>query len=78
VTITNSVAADNGRAAAVHGELDPDVRANLLREVGALYDSSARAPEPLMLPYQASCWRAKVDHAGLVLDEDTDALEIHL
>jgi hypothetical protein len=58
--------------------LDPGVRANLLREVGALYDSSARAPEPLMLPFQASCWRAMVDHAGLVLDEDTDALEIHL
>jgi SAM-dependent methyltransferase len=58
--------------------LDQGARANVLREVGALYDSSARAPEPLMLPFQASCWRATVDHAGLVLDEDTDALEIHL
>jgi ubiquinone/menaquinone biosynthesis C-methylase UbiE len=58
--------------------LDPDVRAGLLRDVGALYDSSARAPDPLMLPFKATCWRATVDHAGLVLGEDTDALEIHL
>ena len=59
--------------------LDPDRRAELLAEVGALYDSSARPPEPLLLPYQASCWRARVDHSGLVLTEDDlDAVQIRL
>ncbi len=54
-------------------------RSHLLAEVGALYDSSARAPEPLLLPFQAACWRAEVDHTGLVLAEDADdALEIRL
>ena len=32
----------------------------------ALYDSIARPPEPLLLPFQTSCWRAEVDHSGLV------------
>lgn len=59
-------------------ELDPDVREQLLAEVGGLYDSSARAPEPLLLPYQASCWRAVVDHSSLVLESDQDALQIRL
>jgi ubiquinone/menaquinone biosynthesis C-methylase UbiE len=59
--------------------LEPDVREGLLREVGALYDSSARPPEPLLLPYQASCWRALVDHSQLAeVDADFDALEIRL
>jgi SAM-dependent methyltransferase len=58
--------------------LAPDVRAELLAAVGNLYDTSARPPEPLLLPYQASCWRAVVDHTGLVLDEDVDHLEIKL
>ena len=59
-------------------QLDADVRDQLLTEVGALYDSSARAPEPLLLPYQASCWRAVVDHSGLVLEADQGALQIRL
>lgn len=42
----------------------------LLAEVGALYDSSARAPEPLLLPFRTSCWRAEVDHAELTIDDD--------
>ncbi len=58
--------------------LDEDVRAQLLADVGHLYDTSARPPEPLLLPFQASCWRAQVDHAELVLAEDADALEIRL
>jgi SAM-dependent methyltransferase len=59
--------------------LEPDHRESLLREVGQLYDSSARPPEPLLLPYSASCWRAIVDHSQLAaLDEDFDALEIRL
>lgn len=60
-------------------QLDHGARANLLSQVGALYDSSARAPEPLLLPYQTSCWRAAVDHSRLVLDDlDEDALQIQL
>ena len=58
--------------------LEEDVRAQLLTAVGELYDTSARPPEPLLLPFQASCWRAQVDHAELVLDTDADAVEIRL
>lgn len=43
----------------------------LLAEVGALYDSSARQPEPLLLPYSVLCWRATVDHSEL-------SAELHL
>jgi SAM-dependent methyltransferase len=59
--------------------LDPAVRDRLLREVGELYDSSARSPEPLLLPFQASCWRAMVDHSQLSMaDAIDDVLEIRL
>ena len=49
--------------------LDAASREALLAEVAGLYDSIARPPEPLLLPYRASCWRAEVDHTGLVLGE---------
>ena len=59
--------------------LDPAARQALLEEVAALYDSIARPPEPLLLPYRASCWRAEVDHSGLVLGEDDlDVVQIRL
>ena len=59
--------------------LDPAHRQALLDEVAALYDSIARPPEPLLLPYRASCWRAEVDHTGLVLGEDDlDVVQIRL
>lgn len=59
--------------------LDPEQRAHLLAEVGALYDSSARSPEPLLLPFRATCWRARVDHSKLAaMDDDLEALEIRL
>ena len=58
--------------------LEPDVRAQLLAEVGDLYDTSARPPEPLLLPYQASCWRALVDHSGLDIEAAGEALHIRL
>lgn len=41
-------------------DLDDAVREQLLADVGAIYDSMARPPEPLLLPYQATCWRARV------------------
>ncbi|MGV8910606.1 MAG: class I SAM-dependent methyltransferase [Propionicimonas sp.] len=42
----------------------PEVDA-LLAEVGAVYDSSAREPEPLLLPYSVMCWRSTVEHSEL-------------
>jgi SAM-dependent methyltransferase len=59
--------------------LDQDQRGDLLREVAALYDSSARPPEPLLLPFRATCWRAVVDHSQLAATEyDLDALQIRV
>jgi SAM-dependent methyltransferase len=59
-------------------QLEPEARATLLQQVGELYDSSARAPEPLLLPYQASCWRAEVNHSQMMLDDmDDAALAMH-
>jgi SAM-dependent methyltransferase len=59
--------------------LDPESRDQLLSQVGALYDSSARAPEPLLLPFQTSCWRGVVDHSRLAIEDDAeDVLQIRL
>ena len=59
--------------------LEPWRREGLLAEVAQLYDSSARAPDPLLLPFQASCWRADVDHSRMALEEDwDDVLQIAL
>jgi SAM-dependent methyltransferase len=56
--------------------LDPSAHQALLSDVGELYDTVARPPEPLLLPYQASCWRAVVDHSQLAISDDPDAVEI--
>ena len=53
-------------------QLNPVARDRLMSEVGALYDTSARTPDPLMLPFQTSCWRVKVDHSKLVITDDFD------
>lgn len=53
-------------------------RQALLAQVGELYDSSARAPEPLLLPFQATCWRAEVDHSQVTFTDSDDALDIPL
>lgn len=59
--------------------LPADAHADLMEQVGALYDGSARAPDPLLLPLQTSCWRAAVDHSSLVIDENfDDVLQIRL
>lgn len=44
-------------------ELESDRLARLLDDVAQLYASSARVPEPLLLPYQVACWRIPVDHS---------------
>jgi SAM-dependent methyltransferase len=61
------------------GQLNPTARDRLLREVGGLYDSSARRPDPLMLPFQTSCWLVEVDHSKLAITDDfEDVLRIKL
>ncbi len=52
-------------------DLEPGRLTALMVAVGELYESSARAPEPLLLPYQVACWRAQVDH-----DEFTSQLQL--
>ena len=66
------------RARPVVAALPDDERTALLAEVGAVYDSVARPPEPILLPFQASCWRAVVDHTELTMTEDGDGLSIPL
>jgi hypothetical protein len=59
--------------------LEASARARLMREVGALYEEYARVPDPLMLPFQTSCWRAEVDHSKLAINYDfDDVLQIKL
>ena len=60
--------------------LDDVERRDLSSAVGAVYDASARPPEPLQLPYRLACWRATVDHSELSkpLPENDDALHISL
>jgi len=60
--------------------LDDSDRTELAMAVGAVYDASARPPEPLQLPYRLACWRATVDHSELSkpLPETDDALHISL
>lgn len=53
-------------------KLPEEERQRLLDDVGALYDNSARAPEPLLLPFQASCWTATVDHTELTMPIEGD------
>ena len=61
--------------------LTPEASNDLREAVGAVYDSAARPPEPLLLPYKLSCWRAWVDHnemtAGIPVRADP-ALHITL
>ena len=54
-----------GMVASRFPDLEQDRLTELLDEVGRLYESSARPPEPLLLPYKVSCWRAWVDHTEL-------------
>lgn len=54
-------------------------REELMLGVGEVYDSSARAPEPLLLPFQASAWKAVVDHREVQFTGVTDdGLDIRL
>ncbi len=61
-------------------DLPNEELSGLMGRVGALYESSARVPEPLLLPYQVACWRARVDHTEFTsqLRLPDDGLPIHL
>lgn len=52
-------------------DLPPERLAPLMTQVGELYESSARVPEPLLLPYRVLCYRVAVDH-----DEFTSQLRL--
>lgn len=71
---------DMALAATGADALDDVERRDLGAAVGAVYDASARPPEPLQLPYRLACWRATVDHSELSkpLPETDDALHISL
>lgn len=68
-----------GRSAVAQA-LDGAARDALLAEVGGVYDGAARPPEPLLLPYRLTCWRAEVDHTELTapLEVPDDGLRIRL
>jgi len=59
-------------------QLPEPEREQLLAQVDELYASVARPPEPLMLPYQISCWRAVVDHSQLSPTDSDDGLRIRI
>jgi SAM-dependent methyltransferase len=60
--------------------LEPAVADRLLEQVAQLYETSARKPEPLLLPYSVLCWRAVVDHSELSAEirPTDDGLQITL
>lgn len=60
--------------------IDQSQLSRLLSDVGQLYDNSARAPEPLLLPYRIACTRGWVDHTELTapIEPPMDGLRIIL
>lgn len=61
-------------------DLEQDRLSQLMVDVGHLYETSARPPEPLLLPYRVACWKARVDHTEFTsqLDLPDDGLAIRL
>lgn len=66
------------RSRPVLAGLDADRLDALLEQVRDLYESSARPPEPLLLPFQATCRRALVDHTELTMPISEDGLRISM
>lgn len=56
--------------------LSTDRLEGLLADVGAMYDSLARSPDSLLLPYQAECRRLRVEHGDLTMPIHDDGLRI--
>ncbi len=65
VPATRQQLQDQAAHAAGAEELSPSDREAMLAQVGELYDSYARVPDPLKLPYQLTCWRTHVDQSEL-------------
>lgn len=61
-------------------DLEQDRLSRLMADVGELYETSARVPEPLLLPYRVICWRATVDHSEFTsrLGAPEDGVRIRL
>ncbi len=57
---------------------DASRREALLAEVGELFDAMARPPEPLLLPFQSSCWRAHPVTGRGPTAPDDDVLQFNL
>ncbi|WP_051215060.1 class I SAM-dependent methyltransferase [Granulicoccus phenolivorans] len=61
------------------GALRNAERSELLADIGDVYDSVSRGGQPLLLPFQAVCWRAVADHRELDFPvPDSDGLRIHV
>ncbi|NNG20915.1 class I SAM-dependent methyltransferase [Naumannella sp. ID2617S] len=58
--------------------LPEDRLSELLGRVAALYDDAARPPEPLLLPFQATCRRALVDQSEFTMPMETEGLRISM
>ncbi len=65
VPCTRQALIDMAMAATGASRLPPEAREAMADAVGGVYDSAARPPEPLLLPYKLACWRAFVDHTEL-------------
>ncbi|MDR0847914.1 MAG: class I SAM-dependent methyltransferase [Propionibacteriaceae bacterium] len=65
VPSTREYLQNSARTAPGADELSNQDREMMVAEVGKLYDTYARVPDPLQLPYQLSCWKAYVDQAEL-------------
>jgi len=65
VPSTRAQLQESARQAPGAAELPPEELALMLDEIGRLYDRYARAPEPMLLPYQILCWRAQVERVEL-------------
>lgn len=61
-------------------DLEQERLSRLMSDVGELYATSARVPEPLLLPYRVVCWRAVVDHTEFTsqLEPPEDGVRIRL
>ncbi len=71
---------DSARQATGSDSVEPEQLEAMVSAVGQLYDDYARVPDPLLLPYQISCWRAQVDQSDLTgsLIPGDDGLSISL
>ena len=65
VPSTRAQLQDSARHAPGAEELAEEELDEMVDQIGKLYDRYARAPEPMLLPYQILCWRAQVERTEL-------------